>query len=446
MKTKSLIYRIGTAAMMSAGFLMSAPLLSSCSSDDTPQVEESDPNAAPTLSLTLSTPFLSGLTRAAMTRSGETPSAPDVTEAEAHINSLWVYIFSVDKEAGTSSLWQAINIETSTHSSTGAKLTLPTNVKGAAYHEVISGLNIPAGDYRIYVMANLDNYQSSDNEINPDELGDLDKDAKAAFEAKLKSYNLVDVASGENSILSLDEALPMAAGPGADITAEGTGVETKDGIFTIKAGSVTVKADMTFLCSAVRYTFLFDNTAPTELDSEGYANAGFSYPLQSFEVTGLKLSKIKSVTPLYTTTATSFVENPATLTGSRCVYPSDYTSFVNQPDYLTEDQTAWPATSKVAYQGKVYIPENLATEKDGKTTMTLTVKEDGKDKTYTIALPNNNNENCDENVGHNTATNGENVLMRGHFYDIIGRVTSEGMAFYVKINPWVKAKRDIFEI
>ena len=131
-------------------------------------------------------------------------------------------------------------------------------------------------------MANLDNYQSSDNEINPDELGDLDKDAKAAFEAKLKSYNLVDVASGENSILSLDEALPMAAGPGADITAEGTGVETKDGIFTIKAGSVTVKADMTFLCSAVRYTFLFDNTAPTELDSEGYANAGFSYPLQSF--------------------------------------------------------------------------------------------------------------------------------------------------------------------
>ena len=57
MKTKSLIYRIGTAAMMSAGFLMSAPLLSSCSSDDTPQVEESDPNAAPTLSLTLSTPF-----------------------------------------------------------------------------------------------------------------------------------------------------------------------------------------------------------------------------------------------------------------------------------------------------------------------------------------------------------------------------------------------------
>ena len=128
------------------------------------------------------------------------------------------------------------------------------------------------------------------------------------------------------------------------------------------------------------------------------------------------------------------------------MYPSDYTSFVNQPDYLTEDQTAWPATSKVAYQGKVYIPENLATEKDGKTTMTLTVKEDGKDKTYTIALPNNNNENCDENVGHNTATNGENVLMRGHFYDIIGRVTSEGMAFYVKINPWVKAKRDIFEI
>jgi hypothetical protein len=460
MKTKSLIYRIGTAAMMSAGFLMSAPLLSSCSSDDTPQVEESDPNAAPTISLSISTPFLAGTsTRADGDRE---PNVNDedkldgtlnATALEAHITSIWLYAYQIVN--GNPVLYLA------------QECTLPSpSTDVLDYRRILDGKTIPAGDYRFYVVANLDDYNSTIKPIS---------EGFTLDETVLKQTKLTYSKTGYDLLTNtttISKGLPMGAAAvdvkPVDGTPSTSASQSTDGTISIKSGSVSLRADMTFLCSAVRFTFLFDNTAPSydETNKEWKQDQGFSYPYESFWPYELKLYNTYNESYLFENPSqSSLAKRYAQSTqgtnimsrANRVEYPENIDDFVATPYTLDKDETTWAADckKKTCYQGLIYIPENTATTNSDKTLMKLraifdtpyTTEAPETDTQYDIYLPNPNEDGCDDNVHPEDATNiaGENILKRGHFYDVIGKITSTGMAFYVKVKDWEDDAKDVFE-
>lgn len=243
--------------------------------------------------------------------------------------------------------------------------------------EVSSGyttysIQFTPGSYRFYVVANLDSY--------------IDKSVSAATaEDELKAMIL---RFSPEKLPNLTDGLPMVCLPDEIDEAD------TDGIVTIAPGEKKqVHADMTFLCAKVRYTILFNND-----------NGGFSYDTfgeHSISFTGASATGVIASTTLLRAESSS-------TEGS---FDLDKVP-LESVDYVDEDNTG-------AWQGTVYLPENLSTEKKSLTTLLLNATLDGSDAAlrYTITLP------SPEKV---TSTEKPESLQRGHFYDLTGRVTSLG--------------------
>ncbi|MDE6754986.1 MAG: hypothetical protein K2J82_10300 [Muribaculaceae bacterium] len=410
MKTKNLLTRISASALFAAAALLPAAL-TSCSSDSEPAPNPDPiPEGMARLNLSFSAPEIS------------TRGTANLTDDEKTVSSVWVYFFKKN-DSGTfvKEAAFAINSTTdgTTDSATGATFSNIETINQAPddYQPVVTGMNIAAGTYHVYVLANMDNYYDDF----------LDPANETAFLAE----------SFTSGTQITNSELPMAADKTA-LTVSGDGVSysstgTYAGDIVITSGQVDVKADLTILCSKVRYTIFFDNTAPT-----GTTSAGFSYPIQSLEVTSLKLNKANSVTPLFTATPESLGSTDNIPLDAQAVeYPTDFAAWTGGDQFgadLTDTEAT--TTGKIAYQGTLYLTENLESANDNKTQLSLSASLDaGKDTattpTYTIYLPNSKN------------TGGEaNTLTRGCFYDVMGKITSQGMAFEVRIKPWSKVVTD----
>lgn len=227
------------------------------------------------------------------------------------------------------------------------------------------------GSYRFYVVANLDSY--------------IDKSVSAATaEDELKAMIL---RFSPKKLPNLADGLPMACLPDEIDEAD------TDGIVTIAPGEKKqVNADMTFLCAKVRYTILFNN------DRNGFSYDTFGEHSISF--TGASATGVIASTTLL-----------------RAKSSSTEGSF--DLDKVPLESVDVDETVTGAWQGTVYLPENLSTEKKSLTTLLLNATLDGSDAAlrYTITLP------LPEKV---TSTEKPESLQRGHFYDLTGRVTSLG--------------------
>lgn len=228
------------------------------------------------------------------------------------------------------------------------------------------------GSYRFYVVANLDSY--------------IDKPVSAATaEDELKAMIL---RFSPEKLPNLADGLPMACLPDEIDEAD------TDGIVTIAPGEKKqVHADMTFLCAKVRYTILFNN------DKDGFSYDTFGEHSISF--TGASATGVIASTTLL----------PAESSSTEGSFDLDKVP-LGSVDYVDEDNTG-------AWQGTVYLPENLSTEKKSLTTLLLNATLDDSEAalSYTITLP------SPEKV---TSTEKPGSLQRGHFYDLTGRVTSLG--------------------
>ncbi len=228
------------------------------------------------------------------------------------------------------------------------------------------------GSYRFYVVANLDSY--------------IDKPVSAATaEDELKSMIL---RFSPEKLPNLADGLPMACLPDEIDEAD------TDGIVTIAPGEKKqVHADMRFLCAKVRYTILFNN------DKDGFSYDTFGEHSISF--TGGSATGV-----IASTTLLRAESSPVEGSFDLDKVP------LESVDYVDETVTG-------AWQGTVYLPENLSTEKKSLTTLLLNATLDGSDAAlrYTITLP------SPEKV---TSTEKPGSLQRGHFYDLTGRVTSLG--------------------
>ena len=239
------------------------------------------------------------------------------------------------------------------------------------------------GKYRIYVVANLDQYIATNISASTEE---------SYLENLILNFS-------PDKLPNTTDGLPMACLP-----AEVDGADT-DGIITVEAGKTkTIQTDLTFLCAKVRYTILFDNS------EGGFSREAFGASTVTFN--SASLTGVIPSTPL-----TGAVNAPD---GAFKVDPIDLKA-VNDSKDLSDlaapGFTPSATGAQRAWQGTMYLPENLLT--DARTVLHLgaTLDGNGANLSYTVKLPKN---------GAETNDSPENTLTRGHFYDLVGRVTTIG--------------------
>lgn len=325
--------------------------------------------------LMIPTPHLEG------TRAGD--AALNKTMNEGHISSLWFYAFPADGTAADNRV--AVDLTPS-----DSELTHD-------YRQ--EEVRVKAGKYRVYMVANIEGLN-----------GDSSEDEIKAASIEYSTSKMPNTADG----------LPMACLPEEVKVGETTPEVVADGIVTVENGKqTTLWIDLTFLCAKVRYTLLFDKSA------SGFSHEAFGS--QALTFTGLeKVSGVRSVTSVTDANTPDSgepfeIDDCSEFNGARRVYPADYSKFIelnsandpskNDLDVLTGQADA----DKRAYQGTLYLPENLV--KSAPTRLLFGAELDGGSQKlqYHIDLPPLSGGNRDREP-----------MRRGHFYDIIGRVTTTG--------------------
>ncbi len=437
---------------MAMALLSSAPSLVSCSGEGSPD-DPSSVSLEPTVTIKVFTPVLTrgySATRAEGETTTPSLSNSAVSNAETRLSSLYLFIYDAASTEEDAKPFKFVNCSAQIDD-------LNKNNLSAQYTGIYQA-PIKAGKYRFYVLANVDGFLSTDEgQSVEDYLSNLSEEELTKLQLTFSSFiSLAD----ENAVL------PMFV-PASEMTVyQNTISPDTDGSVDLSnlsgTSSVTIQGEMTILCAKVRYTFLFDNHVTTTSKADNTTEEtdyGFSYPYTSFEVTNISLKNLTASMPLMDDanwSDSNDLTNTADLPGSHYPYPttlqkedktplfSSIEDFIKTPIDLS-GKAEKPGDCR-AYQGTVYLPENCNTNtSDGKTIMRVAMNLSDVGYSYNIILPTNQNEGCDEDLDHTPATPGENILKRGHFYDIIGKITSTGMHFYVKVNPWVDTERETFD-
>ena len=310
-------------------------------------------------------------------------AALNETMNEGHISSLWFYAFPADGTAADNRV--AVDLTPS-----DSKLTHD-------YRQ--EEVRVKAGKYRVYMVANIEG-------LNGDSSEDAIKTASIEYSTS-KMPNTTD-------------GLPMACLPEEVKVGETTPEVVADGIVTVENGKqTTLWIDLTFLCAKVRYTLLFDKSA------SGFSHEAFGS--QALTFTGLeKVSGVRSVTSVTDANTPDSgepfeIDDCSEFNGASRVYPTDYSKFIdlnptNDPSENDLDVLSGQANpDKRAYQGTLYLPENLV--KSAPTRLLFGAELDGGSQKlqYHVDLPPLSKGNSNREP-----------MRRGHFYDIIGHVTTTG--------------------
>ena len=310
-------------------------------------------------------------------------AALNETMNEGHISSLWFYAFPADGTAADNRV--AVDLTPS-----DSKLTHD-------YRQ--EEVRVKAGKYRVYMVANIKG-------LNGDSSEDAIKTASIEYSTS-KMPNTTD-------------GLPMACLPEEVKVGETAPEVVADGIVTVENGKqTTLWIDLTFLCAKVRYTLLFDKSA------SGFSHEAFGS--QALTFTGLeKVTGVRSVTSVSEANTPDSgepfeIDDCSAFNGAPRVYPTDYSKFIelnptNDPSEndLTE-LTGQADPDKRAYQGTLYLPENLVTSAPTRLFFDANLDGGSQKLQYHVDLPPLSGGNSDREP-----------MRRGHFYDIIGRVTTTG--------------------
>ena len=241
------------------------------------------------------------------------------------------------------------------------------------------------GTYRIYVVANLDKYIATKISASTEE---------SYLEKLILNFS-------PDKLPNTTDGLPMACLP-----AQVDGADPDLGIITVEAGTTkTIQTDLTFLCAKVRYTILFDNS------EGGFSREAFGSSAVTFNTASL--TGVRKETPL--TDAVNALDGAFEVGAQlRAVtYPND----LSDPKDLSDLKDAADA-NKRAWQGTMYLPENLLTGARTILHLGATLDGNGANLSYTVKLPKNAAEANDSEPDY--------TLTRGHFYDLVGRVTTIG--------------------
>ncbi len=439
MKTKNFLSRFSAAALLAAALIPAA--LTSCSSDSEPNPVKEDPvpEGMAMINFSLATPDMSGATRAGDISNDNTTIAAD--KDEAAYTSLWLYIFKETTTAGTYALEYAYDcdgrVETGNDNLLTYKKVYLGSADGSGY---VQGLAVTPGNYRFYVVANLDSYLSTTDAAayKPAKDG---KPTAALKDVTEKNIQDLSLTMYKNSAIQLAAGtLPMGMNytdVQLDSSTDSNNATISSGTINIKKGSTNILCDMTFLCSAVRFTFIYDKE-------------NFSWNYSKFDVSSLTLNNINSGYKFVDTAENTSLASAATSQNLdlkkddyKCSITSDQVSaFTSKDGKVTtlskSTSTDWTKDAQHAYQGLIYVPSNYSTTENLKTYMTLTCDLGETDaKVYKIELPNSL-------TGSDNASD-PNRLAKGNFYDIVGKMSASGMEFYVTVRKWKEGNRQVFD-
>lgn len=374
-------------------------LLLSCNDDFSAPGDTADSDMA-TISLVIPRPTIN----ASRADNGSLGEIGKSEQDEGKVNSLWFFAFGTD--GTTTDLATRLQPE-------GNKLDNDYRVQE---------VKIPAGKYHIYTVANIDGLSENTTE---DQLKEL-----------IVEYSTEKMPDPENG-------LPMVCTPGQVKRSIDEAETTEPKSIEVEKGKNTeLYIDLTYLCVKLRYTILFDN-------SEG----GFShevFPSQALKITGVRAEGIIDRTSVmsYDTPAGASAFDLATVAGWNCEYPADLDKFLEiswgnlsgtspADNNLTPIEESAMDARQRAYQGIIYLPENRNTE--APTTLIFDAEADnGNQYHYTVALPPASDKTARPDDSSVADPHQDGMLQRGHFYDIIGRITSIGDQFDIiaGISPW----------
>lgn len=265
---------------------------------------------------------------------------------------------------------------------------------------------IKTGEYKIYVCANLSKYLPAGTNLANISKNDLD-DLKLNFISE----------DGNTYLLAKDEiddyGLPMAAS-GSDIyyrdTKAKSFTQATNGKITItNSAKGAIHADLTFLCSKVRYTLLFDNGSFSkdmfkDLSWKLTGVSGDNLPVKGY--TGIN-------EPI--STATADARANCAWGSTEYDYPSNASEYpANKDDNLKRENDYTKTFSQRAFQGVMYLPENVNETSLSKLIFNAQVMksatEQGAPLKYTMNL-------LPKEVDNSVA------MKRGQYYDIVAKVT-----------------------
>lgn len=298
-----------------------------------------------------------------LTGSGRTRGAlNDYKANEGDINSLQLFAYPVNE--GDVKVFDLKGDDVKRSSSA------PENYEGYV-------LDLTPGDYRLYVVANVDF-----------------RDPAPLSEANLKSYAVEAPESAEKGLPMSCANSGMMVSYNGDDSYKSVG---EQGITVAGGATVKVKADLKFAVAKVRVTMLNDLRPGVTLDKAMLDNLGGMSLLMPGTVAG---------EPGATSMSGPFTEY------------SYYTLPEMQPDLRKVDvdnmkPTEEPAAEGWAWQGTSYVGERLFSKSDEPSTVTLTFS-DSTEKRLIIG------------------TKGEGVK-RSYFYDYVGNSKGE---FKLEVQPW----------
>ena len=208
-------------------------------------------------------------------------------------------------------------------------------------------LNLEAGSYKFYLLGNLSHYAGS-----------------ASYAQGLSSISDI-----ENLNLQFDGLIPAGQLPMASLSA----VKLSESATAVPGTEITISAedikngkqiyvDLSFLCSKLRYTILFDKDS---------FSSTFGKNVATFN-DNVTFSNIVNTTPLaspLTTWDGAYVSGIKTSALNPREYQASYPAKDGSSADLTGDASSWG--NQRAWQGVAYIPENTNPDGDLKTVMTL---------------------------------------------------------------------------
>lgn len=320
---------------------------------------------------------------------------------EGSLNDLWLYVFKLNSDNSTySPVEEYVGVD--------IKNSISNKISTYQSYE----MDLEEGTYQIYLLANVSSYAGAT---------DLSEISKISGDNSIESLNLTftDVLAENN--------LPMACF--SAIKEDENGTATSGSSVTIspsdKEDGKSIYCDLSFLCSKVRYTILFDNTQESTGVTAGVSKA-FRDHVVDFDGTVI-VSSVAQTTNVKTPLANS--EDKWTgnyITGQKSGNLYKYTYPVDiYPDPTKNNieeinkKTAWTSNEahKRAWQGVVYLPENTYT--NNKTTLTFSgncyTGPTSTEEIYSISksvelIPSHNN--CENNDGTNHG------ILRGKMYDL----------------------------
>lgn len=361
-------------------------LFTSCIDDmgikNKPQDEESG-------TLTIYIPNIEAAAEYGATRNDEYRNTRATFDAEeGKINKLWLLAYpdgSSQNEAETKI----------------TQLTLSENKLETSYKEAtVSGFK--KGKYHIYLVANLEDYLE-----NNTTLSNINEDDLLSLILKFSTNNFLEKGN-----------LPMACLNTEVKTSDN--IPVQEGVFEIKETGNTLYADLTFLCAKVRYTILYDATD----FSKNFESSDPDFSDASVENV---IPQTPIVSPIGETT---FTGDPFSINAelNKARYPEDNSPYFNianaqeAPESLNPITTFDQNASQRAWQGIVYLPENITSEEnEGNRTKVSVNSANGKTEMKTSYSFSTRN------------------LERGKVYDMVAKLSSgevEELETKVRIEDW----------